>query len=65
MTRQRRYQLRHRLQGLCTLCPKPAVSANHCLRHLQMTRGLKRAAAGNRPWRPGGPGRPPFEGLER
>ncbi len=31
MSRQRRWQLKQREQGKCTICGKPKVMADHCL----------------------------------
>lgn len=33
MSRQRLWQLRKASRGHCITCGKPAVTANHCLRH--------------------------------
>ena len=43
------YQLRHREQGLCMLCPKVAVSANYCERHRRKINSRRRA--GTTLWR--------------
>jgi hypothetical protein len=63
MTKQRKYQLAHKANGLCHICPKPAVDGTFCLRHLlenrTRMRNQKRQQLGLHPWRPGGMGRPP------
>lgn len=33
MSRQRRYQLRHKREGVCTHCKEQAVMGGMCLRH--------------------------------
>ena len=33
VSRQRKYQLRKKKNGLCILCGKPRVTAMHCLEH--------------------------------
>ena len=43
LTRQRKYQLRMRQQGRCTLCGKPAFTASHCLFHAIEARERRRA----------------------
>jgi 5-methylcytosine-specific restriction endonuclease McrA len=43
------YQLRHREQGLCMLCPRVAVSANYCERHRRKINSRRRA--GSTQWR--------------
>ena len=60
MTRQQRYQRRHKEAGLCIYCPRTAVSQWFCDIHLQKRRAMMREQKGSRPWHPGGPGRPPL-----
>ncbi len=60
MTRQERYQRRHKEAGLCIYCPRKAVSQWFCAMHLKKRRTLMRVRKGSRPWHPGGPGRPPL-----
>ena len=43
------YQLRHREQGLCMLCPRVAVTANYCERHRRQINSRRRA--GTTRWR--------------
>ncbi|MDD5407097.1 MAG: hypothetical protein PHE73_09190 [Sulfurovaceae bacterium] len=33
VSRQRRYQLRHKVVGLCIICPKQATNNTYCLLH--------------------------------
>jgi predicted DNA-binding protein len=33
ISRQRKYQLKHRAKGLCTICTTPAVTADYCRLH--------------------------------
>lgn len=61
MTRQQRYQRRHKEAGLCIYCPRKAVSQWFCEIHLCKRRTIMRARKGSRPWYPGGPGRPPLK----
>ena len=35
MSRQRRYQLKHKSVGLCVLCPAPLLTAHLCAKHAQ------------------------------
>jgi hypothetical protein len=46
VSRQRKYQLRMRRDGRCTVCGKPAgrSSRSRCLRHLILARDRKRRA---------------------
>ena len=37
------YQLRHREQGLCMLCPRVAVTAHYCERHRRRVNARRRA----------------------
>lgn len=60
MTRQERYQQRHKAAGLCIYCPRKAISGWFCAHHLRKRRTNMREQNGNRPWHPGGPGRPPL-----
>jgi len=62
MTRQGAWAARQRAAGLCQDCTEPQVagSTGYCLTHLIRHRIIKRRTTGNRPWRPGGRGRPPI-----
>lgn len=46
ISRQRRYQLRHMVLGLCYRCPRKAVLGHHCLKHAVLTRERARKANG-------------------
>lgn len=59
MTRQRVYQRRHRAQGLCANCARPALSVVHCARHLLAERRRRRTEMGYGAWLPGGRGAMP------
>ncbi len=61
LSRQRQYQLRKEAEGLCIKCGKPRDpdSATWCLFHKLEHRRIMRERNGNKPWRPGGVGRPP------
>jgi len=62
VSRQIRYQRRHRLEGLCLLCPnKVCVHSKLCEKHLLKNRLIKRFNGGWTRWRKGSPGRPPLE----
>ena len=62
MTRQARYQERHILAGLCTLCPSKAFGDSAmCQKHLVKRRLYKRELLGLQPWQRGKRGRPPLE----
>jgi hypothetical protein len=64
MSRQQRYQARHRAAGLCLACSRPVLEgAVHCRRHHLQRRRQMRRREGLRPWQPGGRGRPPIERL--
>ena len=53
LSRQRRWQIRKKLEGMCILCGKPRIHyAQHC-------DGCWRKIAGGKPWREGAKGRPP------
>ena len=41
--RQRKYQIKHREQGLCKKCTEPAVSSGLCLAHYQWLLEYSRA----------------------
>lgn len=43
MSRQRKYQLRMKKQGWCTLCGEPAATAAYCLLHAIKSRERNRA----------------------
>jgi hypothetical protein len=43
ISRQRKYQLRMKKQGCCTLCGEPAATAAHCLFHAIQSRERNRA----------------------
>ena len=60
MSRQQRYQLKHKQSGLCVLCSRKVVEAGKslCSYHLAKRRMEMRARLGLRPWHAGGPGRP-------
>lgn len=60
MTRQERYQQKHKAAGLCIYCSRKAVSRWFCAMHLKKRRLSMRKLKGNKPWRPGGRGRPPL-----
>lgn len=61
MTPSRAYQLRNRAAGLCEQCPNPAENGSRrCDPCAEADRDRHRAAAGSKPWRPGGTGRPPL-----
>ena len=67
MSRQRRYQLRHRAAGLCLQCSRVRVptSKMYCRPHLEGERLRMRAVRQGQPWRPRGRGRPPLEHRQR
>jgi hypothetical protein len=44
ISRQRRYQLRHKRDGLCALCPARAVMNVFCLKHWIPARERQRKA---------------------
>jgi hypothetical protein len=46
ISRQRRYQLRHDRDGLCELCPAPAIFALRCARHVIEERERQRIYKG-------------------
>lgn len=46
ISKQRRWQIRHRQQGLCTLCSEPAVTSTYCLKHAIRVRERKRKELG-------------------
>jgi len=62
MTRQQRYQLKHKRAGLCVLCSRPTAptGGSLCKFHLAKRRLEMRARLGLHPWHAGGPGRPPL-----
>jgi hypothetical protein len=43
LSRQRKYQLRMKKQGCCTLCGEPAATAAHCLFHAIQSRERNRS----------------------
>jgi hypothetical protein len=46
--------------GLCRRCPnKRGAGAILCDRCMDLERERRRKATGSKPWKPGGPGRPP------
>ncbi len=62
MSRQSDYQQRHRVQGLCKQCTNPVyLGGALCERCLLNSRKRNRKRQGVKPWRPGGPGRPPLD----
>lgn len=63
-SRQLRWQWKKKAQGLCRICGRPAVTPSGlCQEHLEDIRVLNRVLRGCKPWKPGGPGRPPFKSL--
>lgn len=51
---------RRRAAGLCERCTSPAEDGKaYCLRHSVALARARRKRMGNRPWKPGRPGRPP------
>lgn len=46
VSRQRRYQLRKRRDGLCTECGAPATQASRCVKHLVLARERQRSKKG-------------------
>lgn len=64
VSRQRAYQIANKARGLCLLCPevRHPKSAVYCPTHLIQARIRQRKRLGVKPWRPGGPGRPPIRG---
>lgn len=46
MSRQRKWQLRHKARGLCVQCNQPAVSKSFCLKHLIAAREESRRRLG-------------------
>lgn len=46
VSRQRRYQLRKRRDGLCTECGAPADYASRCVKHLVLARERQRSKKG-------------------
>jgi hypothetical protein len=53
---------RRRAAGVCERCGKPrsATSTAFCAKHAKKVIAEARKRHGNKPWRPGGRGRPPF-----
>jgi hypothetical protein len=61
-----RRKLRLKAEGLCTICAKKQLQtvwrcADCAKRARESRRPQKRKSLGLKPWRPGGPGRPPIE----
>ena len=48
VSRQRKYQLRHRRRRLCELCPATRVTSAFCLKHAIQTRERGRRYQGSR-----------------
>lgn len=46
MTRQRRWQIKHKEMGLCHQCSEPAVISMLCLKHAIAKRELERKRVG-------------------
>jgi hypothetical protein len=46
ISRARRYQLRHRRDGICIYCAEPAVTKFHCLKHAAAIRERMRKRLG-------------------
>ena len=46
VSRARRYQLRHRRDGICIYCAAPAVTKFHCLKHAAAIRERVRKRLG-------------------
>lgn len=52
---------RRRMQNLCERCGKPALpSLRNCAKHRANVNKRSRRLKGHKPWRQGGPGRPPL-----
>lgn len=65
MTPQARWQSKKMAAGECAACGLPrgdSLSDRHCAVCHGKATERKRAAGGFKPWRPGGPGRPPKRG---
>ena len=61
VSHQRKSQLRAVKAGRCSNCFKgPLETANHCRQCAERNRRLARRLTGSKPWKPGGPGRPPL-----
>lgn len=60
VSRQRDWQLAMRAAGRCTQCGKDAGGKALC----EVCTEKKRIRMGVEPWRPGRPGRPPFDQKE-
>lgn len=60
--RQTLYEERQNAAGLCAKCARACAttSRRYCARHLESTREYDRDRKRCRPWRRGGPGRPPY-----
>ena len=62
MTRQRRWQLARKAEGVCEVCGKgPLLTSVKCKYCAEKKTDLQRKRLGFEPWHPGGPGRPPIE----
>jgi hypothetical protein len=62
LSKQRRWQLAKIAEGLCCQCGKrEIVGTALCGLCLKAIRLRTRKRQGNKPWRPGGKGRPPIE----
>lgn len=61
-SRQQLWAERQNAQGKCRLCNRPLdpTSRSFCAAHLDAVRTRCRTNKGCKPWRPGGPGRPPI-----
>ena len=61
VSRQRKSQLRAAKRGQCIRCGgRPLETSNHCRECAEKIRLRTRQRQGNKPWKPGGPGRPPL-----
>ncbi len=62
LSRQRVWQLKKAAEGLCTNCGRiPVPGKRRCVLCLKQAHMSKRKANGYKPWKEGGPGRPPME----
>lgn len=58
--RRKRWQAKKRAAGLCAFCGKgQLVNGWECQSCRDARLAKQRARTGHKPWRPGGPGRPP------
>jgi hypothetical protein len=61
VSRQYKWQLKKRAQGLCVICGQPTFTKWHCREHAISQRERRRTAQNSKPWERGKAGRPPLE----